>query len=151
MSQIAFVYLPAREAIMDASNDPADVGLLTIRHVCEELGVTSRALRFYETWGLVAPGRKSRQRFYRLTDVERLRAILKLKSLGLSLREIRELLQSPGDGPYGLNANWCKEVFMRLSAQRTEAEAGLVFLRDFVGCKCGIPEQRADRGLGAVN
>lgn len=123
---------------MDASSS-----YLTISEVCEKLGLTHRAVRFYETQGLIAPKRKNSQRLYHTTDVERLRAIMKLKSLGLSLREIRELLQSPGDGPYGLNANWCEEIFERLSVQRAEAEAGLAFLRDFLGCRCGTPNQPA--------
>ena len=54
---------------------------------------------------------------------------MKLKSLGLSLREIRELLRSPGDGPYGLTANLCKELIERLSAQRDAVEAALAQLR----------------------
>jgi DNA-binding transcriptional MerR regulator len=120
---------------MDASSSTAAAGFLTIREVREELGVTLRALRFYEARGLVAPKRKNRHRFYHTADVEGLRAIVKLKTLGLSLREIREVLQSPGDGPYGLNANLCEEVFKRLSVQRAEAEAGLAFLAD-VGCRC---------------
>ena len=120
---------------MDASSITADAGFLNIREVCEELGLTLRALRFYEGKGLIAPKRKNRHRFYHTTDVERLRAIMKLKRLGLSLREIREVLQSPGDGPYGLNPNLCEEAFKRLSAQRAEAEAGLAFLAD-AGCRC---------------
>ena len=120
---------------MDTSSGTTDAGFLTIRAVCEERGITLRALRFYEARGLIAPKRKNRHRFYRTADVERLRAIMRLKSLGLSLREIREVLQSPGDGPYGLNANLCEEVFKRLSAQRAEAEAGLAFLAD-AGCRC---------------
>ena len=120
---------------MDASSSTADAGFLTIREVCDELGVTLRALRFYEAQGLIAPKREPRRRFYCTADVERLRAIMRLKSVGLSLREIREVLQSPGDGPYGLNANLCEEVFKRLSVQRAEAEAGLAFLAD-AGCRC---------------
>ena len=113
---------------MDASST-ADAGFLTIGEVCEELGVTQRALRFYETLKLVAPRREQRRRLYYPTDVERLRAIMKLKSLGLSLREIRELLRSPGGGPYGLTANLCKELIERLSAQRDAVEAALAQLR----------------------
>ena len=120
---------------MDASSSAADAGFFTIREVCQELGVTLRTLRFYEVKDLIAPKREPRRRFYYTTDVERLRSILKLKSVGLSLREIREVLQSPGDGPYGLNANLCEEAFKRLSAQRAEAEAGLAFLAD-AGCRC---------------
>jgi len=84
---------------------------------------------------LVAPGRKQRRRLYCTTDVERLRAIVKLKPLGLSLREIREVIQSPADGPYGLNEDLCGEAFKRLSVQRAEAEAGLALLAD-AGCRC---------------
>ena len=120
---------------MDASSSTADASFFTIREVCDELGVTLRTLRFYEAQGLIAPKREPRRRFYYTADVERLRAILRLKSVGLSLREIREVLQSPADGPYGLNANLCEEVFKRLSAQRAEVEAGLAFLAD-AGCRC---------------
>ena len=120
---------------MNTSSSIADAGFLTIREVCDELGVTLRALRFYEAQGLVAPKREPRRRFYYTTDVERLRVIIRLKSVGLSLREIREVLQSPADGPYGLTANLCEEVFERLSVQPAEAEAGLAILAD-AGCRC---------------
>ena len=115
---------------MDTSSSTADAGFLTIREVCEEVGVTLRALRFYEAKGLIAPKREHMNRFYQTKDVKRLRKIVKLKSLGLSLREIRELLRSPGDGPYGLTANLCKELIERLSAQRDAVEAALAQLRD---------------------
>ena len=120
---------------MNKRSGTADAGYLTIRQVCDELSVTLRALRFYETKGLIAPKREPRRRFYYTTDVERLRVIIRLKSVGLSLREIREVLQSPGDGPYGLNADLCGEAFKRLSVQRAEAEAGLALLAD-AGCRC---------------
>ena len=115
---------------MDTSSSTADAGFLTIREACEEVGVTLRALRFYEAKGLIAPKRKERQRFYHTRDVEHLCTIVKLKSFGLSLHEIRELLRSPGDGPYGLTANLCKELIERLSAQRDAVEAALAQLRD---------------------
>src|SRR5262245_19621747 len=107
---------------MDATSNDANAGLLTIREVRQELGLTFRALRFYEATGLVEPKRQGRRRLYPTKDVERLRKIVKLKTLGLTLREIGELLQSPADGPHGLNANLCEKVFKRLSKQRAEAE-----------------------------
>ena len=114
---------------MDTSSSIADAGFLTIREVCEEVGVTLRALRFYEAKGLIAPKREHMNRFYQTKDVKRLRKIVKLKSLGLSLREIRELLRSPGNGPYGLTTNLCKELIERLSARRDAVEAALAQLR----------------------
>ena len=114
---------------MDASSSTPEAGFLTIGEVCQEFRLTLRALRFYEAKGLIAPKRKERQRFYHTRDVEHLRTIVKLKSFGLSLHEIRELLRSPGDGPYGLTANLCKELIERLSAQRDAVEAALAQLR----------------------
>ena len=110
---------------------------MTIRDVYQELGVTLRALRFYEATGLIAPTRAGKRRLYRTNDVERLRTIVKLKTLGLSLREIREVLQSPpANGPYGLTEKLCAKAFHRLSEQRAEAEAGLALLIEG-GCRCG--------------
>ncbi len=86
---------------MNKRSGTADAGYLTIREVCDELGVTLRTLRFYEAQGLVAPKREPRRRFYYTTDVERLRAIMRLKSVRLSLREIRELLQHRAMGLMG--------------------------------------------------
>ena len=113
---------------MDTSNGTA-ADFLTIREVSQELGLTLRALRLYEAKRLISPKRENMNRYYQTKDVKRLRTIVKLKSWGLSLREIRELLQSPGDGPYGLTENLREELVERLSAQRAEAEAGLADLR----------------------
>ena len=138
------ILLPSRfESIMARTSSDADLSLLTIREVGLELGVTLRALRFYEAKGMIAPKREGWRRLYHTTDVERLRKIAKLKILGLSLREIREMLQSPpANGPYGLTEKLCATVFHRLSVQRAEAEAGLTLLAD-AGCRCGTSEQRS--------
>ena len=126
---------------MDASSSTAGAGFFTIQQVCKELGVTPRALRFYEGLGLVVPRRERTHRLYSPTDFERLRAIVRLKQVGLSLREIREVLQSPGDGPHGLSQHLCQEAFNRLSVQRAEAEAGLALLAD-AGCRCSTAASR---------
>lgn len=108
---------------MDANSNTADAGFLTIREVCEEVGVTLRALRFYEGKGLIAPKRENLRRSYHPSEIKRLRSIMKLKSVGLSLREIREVLQSPSDGPYGLSADLCEEAFKRLGNSTGSAVA----------------------------
>ena len=57
------------------------------------LGVGVRALRLYERKGLVAPARtEAGWRVYGPGEIERLRQVLALKSLGLSLARITELL-----------------------------------------------------------
>jgi DNA-binding transcriptional MerR regulator len=67
--------------------------LHSVRHVCDQIGVSARTLRYYEELGLL-PGVRRRsggRRAYGHDEVERLRFIQRLKSLGLSLQEIGEL------------------------------------------------------------
>lgn len=72
----------------------------TIGELARECDVTLRALRFYEGKGLIAPARDGSARLYDDEDVRRLKLVLRLKQIGLSLVEIRDLLASllgPGD------------------------------------------------------
>ena len=65
----------------------------SIGEVCERLGVSARTVRYYEELGLL-PGVRRRaggRRVYGADELERLRFIQRLKALGLSLAEIREL------------------------------------------------------------
>src|SRR5215470_2441126 len=65
---------------------------LDIAEVVRLTGLSSRALRFYEARGLVAPLRSaSGRRHYGPADLERLHQILALKRAGLSLAQIQRL------------------------------------------------------------
>lgn len=66
--------------------------LYTVTELAEELGVTARALRFYEDKGLVRPQRAGNNRVYTRRDRGRLALILRGKRLGFSLREVGEWL-----------------------------------------------------------
>jgi DNA-binding transcriptional MerR regulator len=61
--------------------------------LAKELGITTRTIRYYEEIGLM--GRNDRldgkTRSYSKDDVLRLKFILKIKALGVSLKEIQEL------------------------------------------------------------
>jgi DNA-binding transcriptional MerR regulator len=63
-----------------------------IQDVADELGVTTRAIRFYEDKGLLDPQRVGTMRVYSRREVARLQLILRGKRLGFSLREIKEFL-----------------------------------------------------------
>jgi len=58
----------------------------------KEFGVTARALRFYQVKGLLNPERDGLARNYDRRDRARLALILKCKRFGLTLQEIRKLL-----------------------------------------------------------
>ena len=57
-----------------------------------ELGITTRTLRFYEAEGLITPERRGSYRIYRPRDHARMRLILRGKRFGMSLGEIREIV-----------------------------------------------------------
>lgn len=65
----------------------------TISQLAREFGVTPRALRFYEDKDLLHPARDGLTRLYSPRDRARLRLILQGKRIGLSLNDIRELLE----------------------------------------------------------
>jgi DNA-binding transcriptional MerR regulator len=64
----------------------------TVGELAEELGVTTRTLRFYEAEGLISPRRQGAARVYSVRDRTRLRLILRGKRLGMSLAEIAEII-----------------------------------------------------------
>jgi DNA-binding transcriptional MerR regulator len=65
---------------------------LSITELAQEFGVTNRTIRFYETEGMLTPLREGQRRIYRDRDRVRLKLILRGKRLGLSLQEIREII-----------------------------------------------------------
>ena len=64
----------------------------SIGELATEFDVTPRAIRFYEDHGLLAPRRAGTRRIYSPRDRTRLKLTLRGKRLGLSLSEIRELI-----------------------------------------------------------
>jgi DNA-binding transcriptional MerR regulator len=71
---------------------PRQVRTYTITQLCEEFGVTARALRFYEDEGLISPQRNGLARVYSWRDRARLAWILRGKRVGFSLSDIREMI-----------------------------------------------------------
>jgi DNA-binding transcriptional MerR regulator len=66
--------------------------LYSVTELGKELGVTPRAIRFYEAKGLITPQRAGGTRVYTHRDRGRLILILRGKKLGFSLREIKDYL-----------------------------------------------------------
>ncbi|SIR36196.1 DNA-binding transcriptional regulator, MerR family [Sphaerotilus natans] len=79
----------------------------TISELAAEFDITPRAIRFYEDMGLLNPSRDGRNRIYSVRDRTRLKLTLRGKRLGLSLQEIRQLVdmyESPSDTVQQLTA-----------------------------------------------
>jgi DNA-binding transcriptional MerR regulator len=70
---------------------------LTPKELSRATGVSIRAMRLYEEHGLINPARdKNGWRVYESDAISRLNYIITLKQLGLSLAEIRSVLDSGG-------------------------------------------------------
>jgi DNA-binding transcriptional MerR regulator len=107
----------------------------TIRQLCIEFKVTPRALRFYEDKGLLSPAREGLNRVYNYRDRARLTLILRGKRVGLSLSEIREILElySHEDGGAAQNAKTLRkfrERVVALEAQREDVDHAIEILRE---------------------
>jgi DNA-binding transcriptional MerR regulator len=66
--------------------------LYTVTELAKELGMTARAIRFYEDKGLITPQRAGTTRVYSARDRARMILILRGKRLGFSLSAIKEYL-----------------------------------------------------------
>ncbi|WP_423066619.1 MerR family transcriptional regulator [Devosia sp. CN2-171] len=72
--------------------EPENRDLFAIADLAQEFGISTRAIRFYESKGLLNPGRVGSTRVFRRRDRARLILILRGKRLGFSLRDISDYL-----------------------------------------------------------
>ena len=66
--------------------------VMTVTELARETGVTARAIRFYESKGLLHPQRAGTTRIYTHRERGRLQLILRGKRLGFSLTDIGDYL-----------------------------------------------------------
>ena len=64
----------------------------SIQDLAEQFDVTPRALRFYESKGLLAPAKRGQTRIYSERDKTRLLLTLRGKKLGFSLEECCDII-----------------------------------------------------------
>ena len=112
---------------------PASTDLYSVTELAEELGITPRAIRFYETKGLIKPQRAGTTRVYTHRDRARMHLILRGKRLGFTLADIREYLDM-----YDVDPSQTKQVQLllekverridELEQQREDLETTLVEL-----------------------
>lgn len=97
------------------------MGTYTITELAREFDITPRAIRFYEDQGLISPRREGtggRTRVYGARDRTRLKLTLRGKRLGLTLSEIKDLVdmyESPKDSAAQL------ERFLAVLARHRES------------------------------
>src|SRR5512134_949802 len=110
-------------------------GLYSITELADELGVTARAIRFYEAKGLLRPQRVGANRVYDYRDRARLLLILRGKRLGFSLAEIQLYLDLYDADPTHKKQlvhllTGARERIDELESQRRDLELTLEELRE---------------------
>jgi DNA-binding transcriptional MerR regulator len=118
----------------------------SIGEMCDAFGVTARALRFYEDEELIAPERRGTTRLYTDRDRARLTWILRGKSVGFSLNDIRELLDlyDVGDAQHTqmlATRDRCRERVKALHRQKKDIDATIAELEEF----CGLLDERLQK------
>jgi DNA-binding transcriptional MerR regulator len=109
----------------------------SITQLCREFGATPRALRFYEEQGLLSPARRDTSRVYSYKDRARLQLILRGRRVGLSIAEIRDILETydeEGEAAQDAEAlRIFKHRIEQLEAQRQEVDAAICTLKAAAG------------------
>lgn len=108
----------------------------TISQLAREFEVTPRALRFYEDKGLLMPRREGMNRVYSHRDRGKLQLILRGKRVGLSLIEIKEILDLYSVDQRAQAQTALKRYKARvlaLEAQREDVEAAIEMLHGYIG------------------
>ena len=118
---------------MTSAHDPDR--LFTITELAAELGLTPRAIRFYETKDLLKPRRAGMTRVYTYRERARLMIILRGKRLGFSIAEIKEYFDLYDADPtqytqVQLLLDGVRHRIDQLETQQNDLELTLVELRD---------------------
>ena len=123
--------VPAGHVPLPAARSGAN-GFLGIGDLAREFDVTLRALRFYQSRGLLAPGRNGNARQFTAEDCERLTVVLQGKRLGFTLTEVRKMMSrwQPGKATsLPISRKECVEQINLLERQRRDLDRALEELR----------------------
>lgn len=93
---------------------------MLIGEVARRSGVSARMLRHYESLGLVRPTGRTvgGYREYTEPDIQRIFHVESLRTLGLSLRQIGQVLDDPGFTPSDLIGDLIRETERRLTREQ---------------------------------
>nr|WP_232234595.1 MerR family transcriptional regulator [Actinoplanes sp. N902-109] len=121
-------------------------GRMQIGEAAERVGLSIRTIRHYEEAGLIVPSARSEGgfRLYTEPDLDRLRVVKRMKPLGFTLEEMRDLLSildalragTPGDDRAALQE--------RLAMFHTAAQNRVQALREQLDTAEGFAQQIRD-------
>jgi MerR family redox-sensitive transcriptional activator SoxR len=113
---------------------------LSIGQLADRTGLSVSAIRFYETKGLISPGRNTGgQRRFQRADIRRLSFVLIAQQFGFTINQIKERLQSLPNERTPNKADWTR-IGSGFRADLDARIETLSRLRDLldgcIGCGC---------------
>jgi DNA-binding transcriptional MerR regulator len=107
-----------------------DQDVLIIGELARTVSLEPKTIRFYEKAGLLSPARQGKFRIFRKQDAERLFTIKALRSLGVSIKDIRTLLQlevtnNEEDADKNANVSILKDHLVDLQRRREEINSSI--------------------------
>ncbi len=129
LSNSAFTEQQSANETVDADENGGQY--MRIGEVASQLGVTLRALRFYEDKGLVAPRRIGTTRLYDRRAITRLKLIMLGRRVGFSLREVKQIMDLYE--PNGSNYRQLKVLLEKGTRQLARLEKQRLELDNAIG------------------
>ncbi len=123
------------KARVEAHDADAAPEFFSIAELADAFGLTHRAIRFYESKGLLTPARLNGARIYTRRDRARLHIIVRAKALGYSLDEVRDYLDLYGKQGEGrirqleMTVTRSAELISELEAKRDQIDEKLAELK----------------------
>lgn len=116
----------------------------SISELASELDITTRAIRFYEEQGMLAPARRGQERIYSPRDRVALKLILRGKRIGFSLAECKTLIElyDPRTG----NRKQLQSMLEMIAERRQQLEQQLLDIRQ-IQSELDIAEERCLQAL----
>lgn len=125
--------------------------LYGIAELADAFGITTRTIRFYEDKGLLKPQRVGGQRVYTEADKTRLKLILRAKTIGTKLSDIKTFLELYGQEGEGrvrqlqFVIDMTAQEIARLEEKKAEIETTLNELRVIhEGAKARLAKRRGE-------
>ena len=117
MNRVSGIAAPRRPSALPEEAER----LLSVTDLARDLGITARTLRFYEDRGLIAPRRVAAARVYSNRERARMILILRGKTLGFSLREIKDYLDLYDADP--AHETQTRALLVKIAERRRSLEA----------------------------
>jgi DNA-binding transcriptional MerR regulator len=123
------------KAFVEAHGEAQAPDFFSISDLADEFAISHRAIRFYESKGLLSPKRLNGARIYTRRDRARLHIIVRAKSLGYTLEETKDYLDLYGQQGEGrlkqleISAARSAEMIAELQAKKQQIDEKIEELR----------------------